>query len=220
MSKFREEIIGGQRLICGDCLEVLPTLEAGSVDAVVTDPPYFGREDLFDTSATAAAIEAIGGYPMLLFWPALGNIPFPDPDAVHIWHKAVPIHPNSQIGNVAGHHYERIIGYGVGRHCRVFRCAAILPNFRACADEFVKHPTQKPLRLLSDLLHLCLPKAKAILDPFMGSGTTLVAAELLGRRGIGIEISPEYFYIACRRVEAAVKERQQREAQLTLEVPA
>jgi DNA modification methylase len=45
-----------------------------------------------------------------------------------------------------------------------------------------------------------------VLDPFLGSGTTLVAAELLGRRGIGIEISTEYFDVACRRVEDATKQ--------------
>ena len=45
MAKQREEQIGGQRLILGDCLEVLPTLEAGSVDAVITDPPYnYGKK--------------------------------------------------------------------------------------------------------------------------------------------------------------------------------
>jgi DNA modification methylase len=82
------------------------------------------------------------------------------------------------------------------------------------------HPTQKPVGAFLDWLPALTDVSALILDPFMGSGTTLVAAELLGRRGIGIEISEEYFNVACRRVEEAVKKREAAEAQLTLtEVP-
>jgi len=75
------------------------------------------------------------------------------------------------------------------------------------------HPATKPLGLMSDLVSMT---EGTLLDPFMGSGTTLVAAELLSRRGIGIEIDPGYFDIACRRVEETVKQRRAQEAQLTL----
>jgi len=48
--------------------------------------------------------------------------------------------------------------------------------------------------------------AKTILDPFMGSGTTLVACQRMGRHGTGIEIDPDYFDIACRRVDEAARQ--------------
>ncbi len=48
--------------------------------------------------------------------------------------------------------------------------------------------------------------AETILDPFMGSGTTLVACAKMGRKGIGIEMDPGYFNAACRRVEQAYRE--------------
>ena len=61
------------------------------------------------------------------------------------------------------------------------------------------HPTQKPVRLLVGLVSACRD-AKVMLDPFMGSGTTGVAAIKTGRRFIGIEIDPHYFDIACERI--------------------
>ena len=67
------------------------------------------------------------------------------------------------------------------------------------------HPTQKPVPLIKWCLgHI--PKAKTILDPFMGSGTTGVACMDLGRKFIGIEINEKYFDIACKRIETASRQ--------------
>jgi DNA modification methylase len=68
-----------------------------------------------------------------------------------------------------------------------------------------EHPTQKPLRLMQ----WCIDQAgnpQTILDPFMGSGTTGVAAIQMGRKFIGIEKEPKYFEIACKRIEQATKQ--------------
>ena len=81
------------------------------------------------------------------------------------------------------------------RPVRVFR-------FAQCeqASEGPKfHPTQKPLALMAWCLKWI--KAPTVLDPFMGSGTTGVACQKLGRKFIGIEIEPKYFDIACKRIE-------------------
>ena len=75
-------------------------------------------------------------------------------------------------------------------------------NRGVIAREGSVHPTQKPIALMKWCLGF-LPKAETILDPFMGSGTTLVACAKLGRKGVGIELDPEYFEIACKRVQAA-----------------
>ena len=69
--------------------------------------------------------------------------------------------------------------------------------------EKVKHPTQKPLKLFCELISTYSNVSDTILDPFMGSGTTLVACAKLGRSGIGIELDEDYFNIACERVEKA-----------------
>ena len=73
-------------------------------------------------------------------------------------------------------------------------------------DRHGGHPTEKPWRLFSELLQDFTSEGDTILDPFMGSGTTLVACAKLGRRGIGIELDPDYFDIACKRVEEAYRQ--------------
>ena len=69
-------------------------------------------------------------------------------------------------------------------------------------NERTPHPTQKPLSIMSVIIQWITNENDLILDPFVGSGTTLIAAAKLGRKAIGIEKEPEYFDIACRRVDA------------------
>jgi DNA modification methylase len=72
-------------------------------------------------------------------------------------------------------------------------------------DEKAGHPTQKPIQLMQWCLGF-IPGAKTVLDPFMGSGTTGVACVNLGRAFIGVELDPDYFDIACRRIAEAYKQ--------------
>jgi DNA modification methylase len=190
---FRTEQIGDCVLYNADALEVLPTL--GKVDAVVTDPPYpdFLTEKFAYCEEVVTSALTSRDCHQFVFWSATAHWPL-DFSAVHIWHK-----PNGQ----SYKHYERIFERNGGISCKVFRTAAILPNYVQYAAECVDHPTQKPLRLVRSLAQ---NTDGTILDPFMGSGTTLVACAKLGRKGIGIEIEPKYFDIACRRVEQAYKQ--------------
>lgn len=68
------------------------------------------------------------------------------------------------------------------------------------------HPTEKPVSLMREIVSLFSNAGQIVLDPFMGSGTTGVACAGLGRRFIGIELSEEYFDIACKRIEAAYRQ--------------
>jgi site-specific DNA-methyltransferase (adenine-specific) len=70
------------------------------------------------------------------------------------------------------------------------------------ADRHGVHPTEKPVSLMLELVELFTNRGDIIIDPFMGSGTTGVAATKLGRRFVGIEIEQKYFDVACRRVAA------------------
>lgn len=69
-----------------------------------------------------------------------------------------------------------------------------------------KHPTEKPRRLMSEIVADFTSEGQTILDPFMGSGTTGVAAVRADRNFIGIEKNPEYFNLACKRVEDAQRQ--------------
>lgn len=68
------------------------------------------------------------------------------------------------------------------------------------------HPTEKPLPLMCEILNDFTNQGETILDPFMGSGTTLVACAKMGRKGIGIELDQKYFDLACKRVEESYKQ--------------
>jgi site-specific DNA-methyltransferase (adenine-specific) len=169
----------------GDCRDILPSLP--KVDLVLTDPPYPNNERVIFTDISEIIFPSVKSY---FFWDAF--YPFPlSHTAIHIWHK-----PNGQ----SSKHYERIFERFGNAPCKVFRIAAILPNYSQYAKECVDHPTQKPMKLIMRLIG----DADTILDPFMGSGTTLRAAKDLGRKAIGIEIEEKYCEIAVRRLAQEV----------------
>jgi DNA modification methylase len=69
-------------------------------------------------------------------------------------------------------------------------------------DDLVMHPTVKPTALVTDAMRDCSRRGDIVLDPFLGSGTTVIAAERVGRRGFGLEIDPAYVDVVVRRWQA------------------
>ncbi len=173
----------------GDCREILPTLGSMTGSVVVTDPPYPGYEKGWEVPDVASILAGIDAPTKVVFWPVLVPSPLKHHDAEHVWHK-----PNGQ----SRYHYERILVDGSAPGACVWRVAAILPDYVQYARECVDHPTQKPIRLVRDVVRR--HKGEPVLDPFMGSGTTLRAAKDLGRKAIGIEIEEKYCEIAARRL--------------------
>jgi DNA modification methylase len=74
-------------------------------------------------------------------------------------------------------------------------------------NDLVDHPTVKPLAMVVDALKDCSNKGGIVLDPFLGSGTTLLAAQKTGRAGRGIELDPRYVDVAIRRWQAMTKQQ-------------
>ena len=196
----RVEVIGGQTLILGDSLEVMPVL--GRFDAILTDPPYgigitksnrlavsrgMGGKAWDDQPADMAPLLAIG-CPMIVWG---GNyFDLPPCRGPLVWDK-----------NNAGRDFAdfEMAWTNIDMVARriIFRPMNM--------DGGKKHPTQKPICVMEWCLGF-LPDAATILDPFMGSATTLVACQKLGRAGTGIEIDPDYFRIACERVDEATRQ--------------
>lgn len=204
---MREEVIGDCRLILGDCREVLPTL--GKVDAVVTDPPYGlgdkwqggaantrakwklndgGASMGWDADVSDALPSALSLADHAIVWG--GNYyDLPPRRGWLIWDKIVR--------EFSSGHVE-MAWTTIDQPTRAFNYAR-----GSLASEGKEHPTQKPLPLMRWCIQQLPDNTQTILDPFMGSGTTGVACQKLGRKFIGIEIEPKYFDIACRRIEQA-----------------
>lgn len=238
-------VIGLATLYRGESLEVLQALVPGSVDAVITDPPYssggafrgdravdtktkylssgsgniekttdFGGDNrdqrsfhFWSTLWSSAALRASKpGAPALFFtdWRQLPVSTDYLQSGGWVWRGVVPWAKKTarpQMGRFSAQ-CEYVV-WGSAGPMPIERGVGCLPGFYEFAyPSDREHITQKPVDLMAAMVEIC-PAGGLVLDPFMGSGTTGVAAVQMGRHFIGCEQSSEYFDVACRRIEAA-----------------
>jgi hypothetical protein len=207
---FQKVVIGDATLYCAPCEEVLPLI--GRVDAVITDPPYgigAGKMNLgkwassrlpkLDWDSEAPPVETfqaiIEASDFHIIWG--GNyFPLPPSRCFLVWDKGA---------GFKGRDFAEAELAWCSRNAN----ARVFAHDPLARGDYKgkQHPTQKPVALMGWCIQLA-PAAESILDPFMGSGTTGVAAIQLGRKFIGIERDPAYFEIACKRIEQAVAQGQ------------
>jgi site-specific DNA-methyltransferase (adenine-specific) len=190
-----------------DCRDILPLLEPGSIDLVLTDPPY----------GIAHVWKGGGGHG----WGKQKQ----DSPVRNSWDEATPdqktmdlvVHAGANVVIWGGNYFnlplsrgwlvwnkpERNFTLAEAELAWTNRDAVIRVGDFNRSDTGREHPTQKPLKLMKWCI-LLFPNAQTILDPFMGSGTTLRAAKDLGRKAIGIEISEEYCEMAVKRLAQEV----------------
>ena len=201
-------------LYTGDCLDIMRTLEAGSVDAVITDPPYPREyEHLYGAVAKEARrVLRVGGS----FLTLCGHYQLPRVLAdigEHLRYRWIVKldHPGS--------HARMAMGVMVTWKPMLWFVNEKLSPRRNIVDGCASqkrskdtgHPWQQDLDYALWGIEALTDPSNTILDPFMGSGTTGVACVQTGRRFIGIEIDPGYADIARARIAKAAEQAQQME---------
>jgi site-specific DNA-methyltransferase (adenine-specific)/modification methylase len=206
--------IGNATLYLGDCAKVLSMID--KVDAVITDPPYGINENSKKVASR-------------------GNMAIPKDYGHFDWDKSPPPDELIELIRTKGKYqaffggnyftlpptscwlvWDKLNGDNDFADCElawtnwhkaVRRLQWRWNGMIRQGNEERYHPTQKPLEVMKWVIELC-PKSDTILDPFMGSGTTGVAAIQFGKKFIGIEREAKYFDIACKRIEQAVAQPQ------------
>jgi len=223
--------IGDCTLILGDCTEIIDSL---SFYSIVTDPPFglcfVSNYRKLDTKhkpiANDGNVELLQwitnlqvAHSKYIFcrWDNLVDVP--KPKSVITWIK--DNHSMGDLKHEHGRQTELCLFYAGDGHFfpskrpnDVIRCARTGNNL---------HPTEKPVALMQEIVKLT---SGVVLDPFAGSFSTLVACAKMGRKGIGIERDPDYFKIACKRIEEAYRqpdifsqaEKREKKEQTTLEL--
>ena len=194
-----ERLAEGVTLHLGDCREILPTL--GKVDAVVTDPPYgigFAAQPTKwqrlagqkpESWDNATSVDLVLGLlekgRKIVIWG--GNYyPLPLSRGWLTWFKpdAPPSMASVELAWTSQNQNARQVSHSIS----------------ATNGERVGHPTQKPLQVIKWSIKQMGITSGTILDPFMGSGTTLRAAKDMGLKAVGIEIEKKYCDIAIERL--------------------
>ncbi len=218
----------------GDCLEILPQLEAGSINAVVTDPPYGLNDGTGKVSKRGNILVDFNAgewdYDLPLGWipechRLLANgcwlAAWTDKLSVHaVWDAfkaagGTPKHtfywikinpPPQPRANFASAIESAVVG--TKGAVKVWNGGGWERNYiqhPICTGvERTMHPTQKPVAVMGRLVGLLSYTGHTVLDAFMGAGTTGVACVRTGRRFIGIELEEKYCEIAAKRIEQAI----------------
>jgi site-specific DNA-methyltransferase (adenine-specific) len=214
------------QLINGDCFEILRSMPDKSVDHVITDPPYGER------THKGARINAHGGNAIdfnsiteeqffqlcteflrisrrwIIMTCELTMAAKAEEKGFPVIRVGAWVKPNPTpqfTGDRPGQGWEAVLMlHDKGKKkWNGGGCAAVWIHNKISGD----HPTQKPLTLIKDWVADFTDPGETILDPFMGSGTTGVAALEMGRNFTGIEIDKKYFNIAQKRIESAASQQ-------------
>ena len=208
----RKEVIGDCVLYLGDCLSVMPLL--GNVDAVVTDPPY-GIGESGKKNNSRGGMAAPRDY---------GDFNWDTSTADDAISMAIEMSKNAIV--FGGNYYDLpptscwLVWDKQNGGNDFADCELAWTNLPKAVRRIYwrwngmirkghdvrEHPTQKPVGVMEWCINHLPPNSETILDPFMGSGTTLVACAKMGRKGIGIELDEDYFEIAVKRVEEAYRQ--------------
>lgn len=228
---MKKEVIGDATLYLGDCIPVLATLEKPSADLLLTDPPYGvcfeGRAGVHEvlyndhkgfnvSTYIDASLKVLRRGRHIYVFGTIDATKHNLCSSVElIWDKEL-----FGLGNLAipwGPQHEKITfavyetskanrDKGAGSLSARLRRGSVLRSLRPHSGRAKYHPTEKPIDILTQMIESSTNIGDVVLDPFMGSGSTIVASIMSRRKAIGIEIEEKYFDIACRRAEEAQRQ--------------
>lgn len=208
------------KIILGDCLDVMRTMPDKCVDLLLTDIPYDGVNrksnglrnldkgkadiitfDLSEFISQSIRIVKGSGY-IFCGWGQISLISDLLVDAkasvrLGFWHKTNPSPMNGQNIYLSG--TEPFIYFKFPKATFNAFCRTAVFNYPNGHSKI--HPTEKPLKLFDEIIKISSNENDMVFDPCIGSGTTAIAAIRIGRQFIGIEKDPEYHRLACERVE-------------------
>jgi adenine-specific DNA-methyltransferase len=203
-------------IILGDCVTAMAKLEPASIDFALTDPPYLIDYQARDGRTVANDDNSRWLHPAFsqihrALKPASFCVSFYAWNRVQLFMTAWRAAGFRAVGHIVFRkryassarflRYEHEVAYLLAKG-DVVPPAHPIPDvidFRYTGNKL--HPTQKPLGALKPLISAFCPPGGIVLDPFAGSGSTLVAAKQLGRRFIGFEIDPQHHRTATARLE-------------------
>ena len=217
------------KLLHGDSLDLLKTIETGSVDAVITDPPYMistrstgkGKLGLWADYCNASywyaawmqeakrILKPTGCIWSFLNWRSFATFQKAacdsdlQIDSMLVWDKA-------WIGP-GGHKslrpcYELVALFGMEDFKIEDRTLRDIQTLKWSAVKPHGHPAEKPVALIEWLVEISTPRGGTVVDPFMGSGSTGVACVQEGRNFIGMELDSKFYDIASKRIQEAQEE--------------
>ena len=226
------ELTENINLLQGDCIDLLPKIPDGSINSIITDPPYFlgmthnGQKGCFNNLAICKPFyqKLFTEYKRVLkpdgcvyffcdwrsyafYYPIMNGIL--GVKNMLVWDK------KSGPGNFYNYQHELILFTTKRNALNVKGSYNIITGILSFSNGAKKtngekiHPTQKPIELIEKFIRDSTDSGDTVLDSFAGSGTTGVACINTGRRFIGIELDDNYFAIAKQRIETALKEKQQ-----------
>lgn len=229
MSYVQKVVIGDATLYQGDCADLLPTL--GRVDCIITDPPYSANThkmaktnkgaghgvslitfasltgEQFD-AVMARCIAAADGWVIATCDYKHAARYYEAPEFVRLgaWVKPNPMPQIS--ADRPGQGFETVLILHSGKSPKKWNRGGGSGVWTFPVHTGAEVPTQKPLALISAFVSDFTASGQVIADPFMGSGTTGVAALQNSRGFIGIERDAKHFAIACKRIEQAYAQGQ------------
>jgi site-specific DNA-methyltransferase (adenine-specific) len=202
------------QIICGDCLEVMKTFPDKSIDLVLTDPPY-GTDFDYYSKGRGAGLAKSTDYGNQDWNKEKLNCEYFS--QIFRISKNQIIFGGNYYGSVLGDTSCYIVWDKDNNENNFADCELAWTSFKSAVRKFKwrwngmlqedmkhkeprYHPTQKPVELMKWILDKYSQPTDLILDPFLGSGTTIIAAKQLHRRYIGIEISQKYCDVAKSRL--------------------